>query len=207
MKKNKNKGKKSLTAVGAVVAAAGLAPGAIAAVPAHSPILNVTAAEVVAIGGNTYSFDELYAMQQPADGQSDASTQEPPQVATRYGVRPSTMYGVQRPPLPSTSPTPYYEPTVIYRDQERLDTIQEGLWDICIRILDADPYTNGLDFTLDSDLTRELEMSEDQLKALKAEIQDYYGVEVSHHRFRLVGQLNTLRLISEYIYKLKNVWR
>ncbi len=50
-------------------------------------------------------------------------------------------------------------------------------------------------------------MSEDQLKALKAEIQDYYGVEVSHHRFRLVGQLNTLRLISEYIYKLKNVWR
>ena len=64
-----------------------------------------------------------------------------------------------------------------------------------------------VDFTLDSDLTRELEMSEDQLKALKAEIQDYYGVEVSHHRFRLVGQLNTLRLISEYIYKLKNVWR
>jgi len=207
MMRRKNKGKKALTAVGAVVATAGFVPGVVAATPTYSPIQHLTAAEVVAIGGNAYGFDELYAMQQPANGQSDASTQEPPQVATRYGVRPSTMYGAQRPSLPSTSPTPYYEPTVIYRDQERLDTIQEGLWDICIRILDADPYTNGLDFTLDSDLTRELEMSEDQLKALKAEIQDYYGVEVSHHRFRLVGQLNTLRLISEYIYKLKNVWR
>jgi hypothetical protein len=210
MKKDKNKGKKTLAVVGAVVAA-GLSPGILNAtplyVPDQAPNAALTAAEVVAIGGNAYGFDELYAMQQPANGQSDASTQEPPQVATRYGVRPSSMYGVKRPPLPSTSPTPYYEPTVIYRDQERLDTIQEGLWDICIRILDADPYTNGLNFTLDSDLTRELEMSEDQLKALKAEIQDYYGVEVSHHRFRLVGQLNTLRLISEYIYKLKNVWR
>ena len=199
MKKNRNKGKKSLTAVGAVVAAAGLAPGAIAAVPAHSPILNVTAAEVVAIDGNTYSFDELYAMQQPADGPSNATTQEPPQVAMRYGVRPSTqhqtLYGVKRP----------QKPVVIIEIPEGLDTIQNGLMECCALVLDADPYTRGVAFTLDSELTRELEMSEDQLKALKAEIANRYGVEVSHHRFRLAGQLNTLRLISEYIYKIKNL--
>ena len=49
-------------------------------------------------------------------------------------------------------------------------------------------------------------MDEDQLKELKAEIEDLFGVEISHHRFRLKGQLNTLRLISDYIYKLKTVW-
>ena len=49
-------------------------------------------------------------------------------------------------------------------------------------------------------------MSEDQLNELKAFIEEYYGVEMSYHRFRLNGQLNTLRLISEYIYKLKTVW-
>ena len=76
----------------------------------------------------------------------------------------------------------------------------------CVQLLDADPYTRGTLFTLDSDLTREMGMSEDQLKELKTFIEEYYGVEVSCHRFRLIGQLNTLGLISEYIYKIKTVW-
>ena len=66
MKKEKNKGKKTLAAVGAVVAA-GLTPGIIAASAAGLPIqgsnAGITAADVVAIDGTTYSFDELYAMQ------------------------------------------------------------------------------------------------------------------------------------------------
>ena len=65
-KKNKNKGKKALTAVGAVVAA-GLTPGFIAASAGCMPIqghnVEVSAAQVVAIDGQAYSFDELYAMQ------------------------------------------------------------------------------------------------------------------------------------------------
>lgn len=73
-------------------------------------------------------------------------------------------------------------------------------------MIDADPYTNGILFTIDSDLTREIGMSEEQLKELKAIIEEYYRVEVSYHRFYLKGQLNTLRLISEYIYKLKTIW-
>ena len=70
MKKDKNKGKKSFAAVGAVVAV-GLTPGIVGATPQCAPIpdpnIELTAAQVVAIGGNTYSFDELYAMQQRDD--------------------------------------------------------------------------------------------------------------------------------------------
>ena len=64
--KERNRGKKTLAAVGAVVAA-GLTPGFVAASAAgaalHAPNAPFTAADVVAIDGTTYSFDELYAMQ------------------------------------------------------------------------------------------------------------------------------------------------
>ena len=66
--KKRNKGKKALTAVGAVVAA-GLTPGIIAATPGCLPGQGsnaaITAADVVAIDGMAYGFDELYAKQQP----------------------------------------------------------------------------------------------------------------------------------------------
>lgn len=222
MMKKKNKGKKTLAAVGAVVAA-GLTPGIIAATPNAMPVqdpnIGLTAAEVVAIAGNTYSFDELYAMQQPAGGRGQESAA--PQVAMRYGVPPKpvkpsqpvakyaaprppgqheTYYGVPRPRIHPQPPIDVIEVSAV------LDTIQEDLIGLCVELLDADPYTRGYVFSLDSDLTREMEMSEEQLKALKAEIKERYGVEVSYPRFYLVGQLNTLRLVSEYIYKLKTVW-
>ncbi len=64
--KEKNRWKKTLAAVGAVVAAE-LTPGFVAASAAgaalHAPNAPFTAADVVAIDGTTYSFDELYAMQ------------------------------------------------------------------------------------------------------------------------------------------------
>lgn len=203
MKKDKNKGKKTLAVVGAVVAA-GLSPGILNAtplyVPDQAPNAALTAAEVVAIGGTAYSFDELYAMQLRADGMKQARDRRQGPQASRYGApsqysQPAAKYG-----------SPHSQPYVIVTPDMALDTIQEGLKDFCAQLLDADPYTKGAVFTLDSDLTRELEMSESQLKELKAFIEEYYGVEVSHHRFRLKGQLNTLRLISEYIYKLKSVW-
>lgn len=66
--KKRNKGKKALTVVGAVVAA-GLTPGFIAATPGYLPVhgsnAGITAADAVAINGQTYSFDELYAKQHP----------------------------------------------------------------------------------------------------------------------------------------------
>lgn len=222
MMKKKNKGKKTLAAVGAVVAA-GLTPGIIAATPNAMPVqdpnIGLTAAEVVAIAGNTYSFDELYAMQQPAGGRGQESAA--PQVAMRYGVPPKPVkpsqpvakYAAPRPPGQHETyygvPRPHIHPQPpidVIEVSAALDTIQEGLIGLCVELLDADPYTRGYVFSLDSDLTREMEMSEEQLKALKAEIKERYGVEVSYPRFYLVGQLNTLRLVSEYIYKLKTVW-
>ena len=80
--KKKNKGNKKLAAMGAVVAA-GLTPGMIAGepVPSPQPDAEITAAQVVAIDGNTYSFDQLYAMQpQHKRGYKQ------PQHATKYGV-------------------------------------------------------------------------------------------------------------------------
>ena len=66
--KKRNKGKKALSAVGAVVAA-GLTPGIISATPGCLPgqgsSAGITAADVVAIDGMAYGFDELYAKQQP----------------------------------------------------------------------------------------------------------------------------------------------
>lgn len=200
MKKEKNKGKKSLAAVSAVVAAC-LTPCIVGATPQCAPIpdpnIEITAAQVVAISGITYSFDELYAMQQRFDGpRSQMLSHNDPQVGgTRYGgLRPQQL------------PVPPQQPAVIIEAVEGLDTIQAGLLDYCAQLLDADPYTRGVIFSLDSDLTREIEMNDYQLKELKAFIEDYYGVEVSYHRFRLKGQLNTLHLISEYIFRLKTVW-
>lgn len=80
----------------------------------------------------------------------------------------------------------------------------EYLMEYTAQMIDAD--NRGILISPDSDLTHELGMDEDQLKELKAEIENLFGVEISHHRFRLKGQLNTLRLISDYIYKLKTVW-
>lgn len=199
MKQENNKGKKALAVVGAVVAA-GLTSGIVNASPVQGSSVGITAADVVAMDGTAYSFDELYAMQQRADGMKQARDRRQGPQASRYGApsqhsQPAAKYG-----------SPHSQPYVIVTPDMALDTIQEGLKDFCAQLLDADPYTKGAVFTLDSDLTRELEMSESQLKELKAFIEEYYGVEVSHHRFRLKGQLNTLRLISEYIYKLKSVW-
>ena len=63
--KEKNKVKKTLAAVAAVVVA-GLMPCIVAASAAVLTIqgsnVEITAADMVAIAGTTYSFDELYAM-------------------------------------------------------------------------------------------------------------------------------------------------
>ena len=99
--KDKNKGKKTLAAVGAVVAA-GLTPGIIAASAAASPIqgsnAGITAADVVVIDGTTYSFDELYAMQrgEPIDTIEMNIVLEPDTSIDLKDVPIVVMYGVQR---------------------------------------------------------------------------------------------------------------
>lgn len=99
--KKKNKGKKTLAAVGAVVAA-GLTPGFVAASAAglsnQGSNAGITAADVVAIDGATYSFDELYAMQrgEPVDTIEMNIVLEPDTSIDLIGVPIVVKYGVQR---------------------------------------------------------------------------------------------------------------
>lgn len=101
MKKDKNKGKKSLAAVSAVVAV-GLTPGFVVASAAGLPIQSsnagITAADVVAIDGTTYSFDELYAMQrgEPIDTIEMNIVLEPDTSIDLKDVPIVVKYGVQR---------------------------------------------------------------------------------------------------------------
>jgi TonB family protein len=101
MMKDKNKGKKSLAAVSAVVAV-GLTPGFVVASAAGLPIqgsnAGITAADVVAIDGTTYSFDELYAMQrgEPIDTIEMNIVLEPDTSMDIKDVPIVVKYGVQR---------------------------------------------------------------------------------------------------------------
>ena len=199
--KNKNIRKKTLTAVGAVVAA-GLTPGIIAATPSCLPVqdtyMGVTAAEVVVIDGMTYSFDELLAMQRPGNGleQGEPRPQPLPQHASRYGAPGSsqhaTFYGVQH---PSGSVV------IVTSSEETMKKVYlKYLTEYCAQLIDA--KARRIRITPDSDLAQDLGMTLEEMKELSAEIKRHYGVETSYFRFRLVGQLNTLRLISDYIYKM-----
>ncbi len=106
MKKN-HKGKKTLTAVGAVVAA-GLTPGFIAAtpgcLPAQGPNTGITAADAVAIDGQAYSFDELYAKQHPDSAETKVIELDvvlEPDTTIRHDVVvaiSTTKYGAHIPP-------------------------------------------------------------------------------------------------------------
>ena len=133
MKTDKNKGKKSLAAMGAVVAA-GLTPGIVAATPQCAPTpdpnIEITAAQAVAIGGNTYSFDELYAMQQRDDWQTRPTVSHQTSGGSRYGVI-----------NPQQRPLPPQKPVIIIDAVEGLDTIQVGLLNYCAQLLDTDFYT------------------------------------------------------------------
>jgi hypothetical protein len=202
MMKNKNIRKKTLTAVGAVVAA-GLTPGIIAATPSCLPVqdtyMGVTAAEVVVIDGMTYSFDELLAMQRPGNGleQGEPRPQPLPQHAARYGAPGSsqhaTYYGEQHPSGSVVIVTPSSEETM-------KKVYLKYLTEYCAQLIDA--KARRIRITPDSDLAQDLGMTLEEMKELSAEIKRHYGVETSYFRFRLVGQLNTLRLISDYIYKM-----
>lgn len=65
-KKKKNQSRKSITAVGAVVAA-GLTPGIVTGAPAPEPLstdIELTAADAVSINGEMFEFEDLFAMNQ-----------------------------------------------------------------------------------------------------------------------------------------------
>ena len=96
MIEKRNEGKKTLAAMGAVVAA-GLTPGFVAASAAgaalQAPNAPFSAADVVAIDGTTYSFDEVYAMQREETVDTiEMNIVLEPTNATLYGAIMPTPY-------------------------------------------------------------------------------------------------------------------
>lgn len=90
-KKNKDKTRKSITAVGAVVAA-GLTPGIATGTPVTQPPsdeVKLTAADVVSINGDVYDFDDLFAMNQVVNRSID-------QTVVVYGPPPAQKDKDQR---------------------------------------------------------------------------------------------------------------
>ena len=127
--KKRNKGRKTLTAVGAVVAA-GLTPGILAATPGCLPgqgsNAEITAADVVAIDGQAYGFDELYAMQQP---DTMATNVDLPEVIIQAGHQRATKYGI-RTPVTNSLPKPVKPEVInansIYRSVEQMPRFPGG---------------------------------------------------------------------------------
>ncbi len=92
-KKNKARAKKSITAVGAVVAA-GLTPGIVTGTPApESPSTDIelTAADVVSINGDVIDFDDLFAMHQVNRGQDRPKLVYGPPQPKVYGPPPAQI--------------------------------------------------------------------------------------------------------------------
>jgi TonB family protein len=120
-----NKRKRALTTVGAVVAA-GLTPGFIAVsatgATLQNPDAGVTAAEVVAIDGIVYGFDEIFAMQPQHIGtKPDEPFREEPQQDERYGV-PWPRNSVQT----DTIQAPREQTDVVYRSVEQMPQFPGG---------------------------------------------------------------------------------
>ncbi len=109
-----------LAVVGAVVAA-GLSHGIVNASPVQGSNAGITAAELVAMDGTAYSFDELYAMQRgdTVDMQVDL-----PEVQIK-AMPNATKYGTRMPNLVSDKPAAPGSKTV-YRSVEQMPQFPGG---------------------------------------------------------------------------------
>lgn len=206
--KKKNKGRKSITAVSAVVAA-GLTPGIISGSPASQPPINdveLTAADAISIGGDIFDFDELFAMEQ--------IRRDPRDIPKVYGPPPS-IHKAQRQDSINQSIAEVYGPppprylfvgpeelrSIAANDkQEAADVILEALMDYCRqRPLDpnVDPNVTGhIILREDRDLVRDLMMDFKQLEMLQQEIADRFEVQLTEE---MLKQLGTLRRVANFI--------
>ena len=206
--KKKNKGRKSITAVSAVVAA-GLTPGIISGSPASQPPINdveLTAADAISIGGDIFDFDELFAMEQ--------IRRDPRDIPKVYGPPPSIHKAQRQDSINQSIAEVYGPPPPRYRfvgpeelrsiaandKQEAADMILEALMDYCRqRPLDpnVDPNVTGhIILREDRDLVRDLMMDSMQLELLQQEIADRFEVQLTED---MLKQLGTLRRVANFI--------
>lgn len=214
--KKKNKGRKSLTAVGAVVAA-GLTPGIATGTPASQPPITdveITAADVVSINGETFDFDELFAMHQVnRDPQTQklvygpppprAQNEEEQQARIREEMRrdsirraeanqervygpPSVMGRYSPETLREMAANNKSQATSYIRDQ--------------LTLLVADlTGVKRINISPDSNLFTELNLAPERLNDLSKEIERKYGVIVTDE---MLQQLNSVRRLTDFIVEV-----
>lgn len=188
--KKKNKGKKSLTAIGTVVAA-GLTPGIVTGTPVQEPTNNeieLTAADAVAIDGETFDFDELFAMR-GTDG-----TYGMPQLV--YGP-PRTVYG----PPPAFSINPDVLRSMVVDDKENA----------CVVVLNelATQFQNIVQVDNNAvirygDIIRDLKMDSSQLGYMSQWIEDRLNVQLTPDMLTRLGSLDRIaNFIVEVVTPIK----
>ena len=182
--KKKNKGRKSITAVSAVVAA-GLTPGILSGSPASQPPINdvkLTAADAISIGGDIFDFDELFAMEQ--------IRRDPRDIPKVYGPPPS-IHKAQRQDSINQSIAEVYgppPPRYLFVGPEELRSIADP---------NVDPNVTGhIILREDRDLVRDLMMDSMQLELLQQEIADRFEVQLTEE---MLKQLGTLRRVANFI--------
>ena len=194
--KKKNKGKKSLTAVGAVVAA-GLTPGIVTGAPASQPPIpdvEFTAADAVSIGGDVFDFDELFAMQQVVTEQQHPKTVygPPPPIAKDDDVRQAAIRARMREDsirrVMEARELVYGPPSML-----RMSIAEE------LRQIAADSKDRDATIGPDTDLTKDLKLDFEQLQILRDEIEENYGVQISDDMLR---RLNTLDRLTKFIVEV-----
>lgn len=209
---NKNKGKKSLTAVGAAVTA-GLAPGIVASYPStQAPRLEVevTAADVVAIGGEVLDFDELFAATQHAEPDTQAVAQEAQRKrerARRDSVRRAQERRVA--PLYGSPQLVYGPPPVVYHETEQsqreatalaadIDAVTHDIIALCAKRIDA--TYNGIAITPDSNLISDLGMDSINVVQFVTEVESLYQVELPDN---FLADPPTPRRLASQVIKAK----
>lgn len=209
-KKKKNQARKSITAVGAVVAA-GITPGIVTGTPAPPlPDTDVafTAADAVSINGDVFDFDELFAMN-PVNIDQNVVLYGPPQTMERDRDREQekadsirraqerykTVYGPPPPRIRTISPE---ELRAIASDnkEEAIDRVAVSLLDFCSQMPQFDFRNRALE---ECDIIRDMKMEPEQLESLQQQIESSCGVLVTGE---MLKQLGTLRRIATFIVEV-----
>ena len=218
-KKRKNKGRKSLTAVSAVVAA-GLSPGIASSTPVPQPLnteIELTAADAVAINGDVFGFDELFAMQQPSSEPQiiktvygppppDDRIKEEEQKAQRERARMDSIrlaqerqsqalvYGPPPPKYKGIGPEELRSMAATDRESA-VEVVRNALMDYCAKMPYPDAEGN-IYLSEDYNLVSELKMGHMQLEMLQQEIENRFGVQLTED---MLKQLGTLRRIAKFV--------
>ena len=214
--KKKNKTRKSLSAMGAVVAA-GLTPGIASGSPAALPTsadVELTAADAVVIGDVVFDFDDLLAMQQinrdPRDipkvygpppasmdkkdkARQDSIIREKMRQDSIRRVRDSHALVYGPPPPRHFSVNPERLRNIAADDlEDAKQVVTSGLMTFIQEMMDS----KGGRITPVSHFTRDLKMTPSQLQELTDEVENRYGVQISQD---MLKQLNNVLRLTDFI--------